>query len=150
MYSSHHTSAFSCVIRHPVRGSYANTSGSICYATFRARESLVLAGYADTPIGLRMMQVYAALAHVAMCTLRRPRRGAWTGVVRLCVTHVGYARTTLCFTKVSYGLAEKPNTQGTCTSAGVCTSIYLTLRRFFGIRILRLQLYEVPCERMVI
>ena len=38
--------------------------GSPFYATFHARESLVRAGYADTPAGLRMTQVYAALAHV--------------------------------------------------------------------------------------
>ena len=38
--------------------------GSPSYATFHARESLVRAGYADTPAGLRMTQVYAALAHV--------------------------------------------------------------------------------------
>ena len=50
--------------------------GSPSYATFRARESLVRAGYAaDTPAGLRMAQVYAALAHVHITHGR---------VVRLC------------------------------------------------------------------
>jgi hypothetical protein len=56
--------------------------GSPFYATFHACESLVRAGYADTPTGLRMTQVYeqvsyAALAHVHITQGR---------VVRLCVT----------------------------------------------------------------
>ena len=65
--------------------------GSPSYATFHARESLVRAGYADTPAGLRMTQVYAALAHVHITQGR---------TVRLCVTravhlvlHPGFVRT---------------------------------------------------------
>ena len=55
--------------------------GSPSYATFHARESLVRAGYADTPAGLRMTQVYAALAHVHITQGR---------ALRLCVTRAVY------------------------------------------------------------
>jgi hypothetical protein len=59
--------------------------GSPSYATFHARESLVRAGYADTPAGLRMTQVYAALA--PMCTLLytwpQQNHGLWNRFIPL-------------------------------------------------------------------
>jgi hypothetical protein len=53
------------------------------YATFRARESLVRAGYADTPAGLdlRMSNDEGLMQRWRMCTLFTQGRA-----MRLCVT----------------------------------------------------------------
>jgi hypothetical protein len=59
---------------------------------FHARESLVRAGYADTPARLRMTHVYAALAHVHITQGR---------ALRLCVTRAVYLVLHLGFVRIS-------------------------------------------------